>query len=89
MTSAASTGLISVVGVLPLMSQFLLLNISQVSEGRTKAFEHGLPLRDFSSGFEPLVVTTSNVRLSLWRFLDLRGLDSALRLLIDDAVDRE
>lgn len=63
MTSAASTGLISVVGVLSLMSQFLLLNLSQVSEKRTKVFEHDLPLRDFSSGFEPLVVTTSNVRL--------------------------
>lgn len=86
---SASTGLISVVGVLFLMSQFLLLDLSQVSEGRTKVFGHGLPLRDFSNGFESLVGTPSNVRLSLWRFLDLRDLDSALRLQIDDVADRE
>lgn len=36
MTSAASTGLISVVGVLFLVSQFLLLDLSQVSEGTDK-----------------------------------------------------
>lgn len=89
MTSAASTGLISVVGVLSLMSQFLLLDQSQVSEGRTKVLGYGLPLRDFSSEFEPLVVTPSNVHLSLWIFLDLRDLDSALRPLIGDVVDRE
>lgn len=89
MTSATSTGLISVVGVLFLMSQFLLLNLTQVSELRTKICGHGLHLRDVSSEFEPLRATSSNVRLSLWRFLDLRDLDSALRQLIDDAVDRE
>lgn len=89
MTSATSTGLISVFGVLSMMSQFLLLDLLQVSEGRKKVFGHSLPLRDFSNEFEPLVVTPSNVHLSLWRFLDLRDLDSVLRLLIDDVVDRE
>lgn len=52
-------------------------------------FGYGLRLRDVSSEFEPLLATSSNVRLSLWKFLDLRDLDSALRQLIDDAVDRE
>lgn len=89
MTSAASAGLISVVGVLFLMSQFLLLDLSQVSGERSKVFGHSLRLRDVSSEFEPLLATSSNVRLSLWRFLDLRDPDFALRQLIDDAVDRE
>lgn len=89
MASTASTGLISVVGVLSLMSQFLLLDLSQVSKARTKVFRPDLLLRDFSNGFEPLVLMPSNVRLSLWRFLGLRDLDFALRLLIGDAADKE